>query len=72
MGKTKKALIKDAKEINNIEEGKEVVLFFNSGQEYTGIFKGLDDDQILLKSLNSEHTIGLPKDRLTGFLERIA
>lgn len=66
----KQAYIRDSTEIENLEEGKEVVLFFSNGEEYTGIFKGIDDDLIMLKSLDSEMMIGLPLNGLKCFLER--
>ena len=70
MAKTKQAYLRDAEEIENLEEGKEVVLLFVNGEEYTGIYKGLDDDQIILKSLDSDSMIGLPLNMLKGYLER--
>ncbi|MFA5433162.1 MAG: hypothetical protein WC319_09925 [Candidatus Paceibacterota bacterium] len=70
MTKTKQAYLRDAKEIENLEEGKEVVLLFANGEEYTGIFKGLDDEEIILKALESESMIGLPLNMLNGYLER--
>ena len=70
MSKTKQAYLRDAEEIENLEEGKEVVLIFGNGGEYTGIFKGLDDEQIILKALDSERMIGLPLNMLKGYLER--
>ena len=70
MSKTKQAYLRDAEEIENLEEGKEVVLMFDNGDEYTGIFKGLDDEQIILKALESDSMIGLPLSRLKGYLER--
>lgn len=71
MSKEKQALIKNANDLKNCEEGKEVVLIFDSGQEYTGIFKGFDGDEIMLKSLDSTSRIGLPYNRLKGYLERV-
>lgn len=70
MSKTKQAYLRDAEEIENLEEGKEVVLIFANGEEYTGIFKGLDDEQIILKALDSESMIGLPLNMLKSYLER--
>jgi sRNA-binding regulator protein Hfq len=70
MSKTKQAYLRDAKEIGNLEEGKEVVLLFVNGEQYTGIFKGLDDEDILLKALNSDDMIGLPLNMLKGYMER--
>ena len=70
MTKTKQAYLRDAKEIENLEEGKEVVLLFANGEEHTGVFKGLDDEEIILKALESESMIGLPLNMLNGYLER--
>ena len=70
MSKTKQAHLRNAEEIETLKEGKEVVLLFINGEEYTGIFKGLDDEQIILKALDCETMIGLPLNMLKGYLER--
>lgn len=70
MSKSKQAYLREAEEIENLEEGKEVVLLFDNGDEYTGTFKGIDGEQIILKSLESDNMIGLPIHRLKGYLER--
>ena len=70
--KSKKAVFKNPDELYECEKGTEVILVFDSGEEYTGIFNGLDDDEIILKSTQSEDTIGLPYNRLKFFLKRIA
>lgn len=70
MAKSKQAYLRNANEIENLEEGKEVILFFANGEQYTGIFKGLIDEQIILKSLKSDTRIGLPLNMLELFLER--
>lgn len=68
--KTKQAHVRDAEQIYELQEGKEVVLVFKNGEDYTGIFKGLDDDQIMLKALESNSIIGLPVSQLEYYLER--
>ena len=58
-----------AEEICDCEEGKELLLVFDSGDQYHGFFKEVDDDQILLKSLKSNDMIGLPLNRLKAYIE---
>lgn len=58
MAKTKQAYIRDAKKIETLEKGKEVVLIFANGDQYTGIFSGLADEQIILGALKSDARIG--------------
>jgi hypothetical protein len=63
--------LRDAEEIENLESGKEVVLYFNDGSDWTGIFKSISDDLIILQSLDDKtNQIGLPLERLTGYIER--
>ena len=69
--KSKTAVRKKPEELYECEKGKEVILVFNSGEVYTGIFQELDNDEIILKSTESEDMIGLPYNRLRGFLERL-
>ena len=67
---TKEALLKNPTDLEDCVEGKEVVLLFDNGEEYTGIFEGFDgDDTIMLKSKESEQRIGLPYNRLKVYLE---
>ena len=48
------------KEPSDLEDGHLVMLNLINGEQYTGIFDGLDgDDEILLKSLESDQRIGL-------------
>lgn len=71
MSEIKQAYLRSAEKIYDLEEGKEVVLHFRTGDEYTGIFQGIHDDQIILKSLESDDAIGLPPELLKGYLEVI-
>lgn len=70
--KSKKAVLKRADELQECETGKEVILVFDSGEEYTGIFQELSDDEIILKSTESDAIIGLPYNRVKCFFKRIA
>jgi hypothetical protein len=70
MANKKQAYIRQANEIENLEVGKEVVLIFNNGEEYTGIFNGVDGDLIKLKAIASKHMIGLPLASLSCYMER--
>jgi len=71
MGKEKQALLKNASDLRDCEEGKEVVLIYGPGNEFTGIFIRLDGNDIIIKSTTSDHRIGLPYESLKGYLESI-
>jgi hypothetical protein len=66
----KRGILREKTDIKDLEEGKEVSLTFDNGTEYVGIFKGIDGDEILLKSTISSHIIGLPLNRLESYIER--
>ena len=68
--KTKEAFVRNAEDLENCEIGKEVILLFGN-EDYTGLFQGIEDEEIILQSTSSEDRIGLPFNRLTGYLERI-
>lgn len=62
--------MKKANELHDCEEGKEVTLIFKNGDDYTGKFMGFDDDDtIMLKSLTTNNTIGLPFSKLDFYTE---
>jgi len=69
--KTKTAIRKKPEELYECEKGKEIILVFDYGEVYSGFFQELNDDEIILKSTESEDMIGLPYNRLRGFLERL-
>jgi len=64
-------VLKQANEIDECEEGKIVVLCLKNGEVYTGVFKGIDDDDedVMLESLNKKHTIGLKTYWIKEFYE---
>jgi hypothetical protein len=68
--KTKEAILRNVKDLENCPIGKELVLLFGN-EDYTGIFQGIEDEEIILQSTTSENRIGLPFNRLTSYLERI-
>lgn len=64
------ATLKNAGELFNCEEGKEITLLFTNGESYTGKFMGFDDDDtIMLKSSTSNNMIGLPFNKLKNYTE---
>ena len=61
---------KEASEIESCPIGKKVMLLFGERENYTGVFKGIDGDStIMLQSMLSLNTIGLPLDRLSSFFQ---
>lgn len=71
MAKTKKGFIKEPKDLQNCPIGNEVNLVFSNGDEYCGLYRGMDGDDIILQSTTSTDRIGLPFNRLTAYLQRI-
>ncbi len=71
MGKTKTGYIKEPKDLQNCPDGNEVHLMFDNGDEYEGLYRGMDDDQIILQSTTSTERIELPFNRLHSYLQRI-
>lgn len=51
--------LKEDYEIHDCEVEKVVMLNICNGEKYTGIFKGMNDDEIMLGSLSGKNTIGL-------------
>ena len=60
---------KQADEIECCRDGAKVSLKFRNGDVANGIFCGIDEDFIMLKSFKSPRMIGLPVDKLDVFLE---
>lgn len=71
MSKKYEAILRDKSEIKNMKIGKDIILHFINGEEYRGLFYGVDDSEIILKSQKTGYKIGLPIDRLKLFLEVI-
>lgn len=64
--------LKEPHEIENCEEGKAVMLNLRNGETYTGIFKGMDDDEyIMLGSLSGGNTIGLKVNWVNDYFEQV-
>jgi hypothetical protein len=70
-GKSVEMRMKSAYEIKDCEEGKIVHLFLKNGEEYQGIFKGMDGDDIMLKSLKGISCIGIDIKFVKQYLEEI-
>lgn len=51
-------------ELTECRQGTEVVLVFDNRDEYQGIFRGLDNEDVVLQAKGSESKIGLPLGRL--------
>lgn len=71
MAKTKQAFIKDVSDLEDCKKGTEIHLFFDSGDEYAGIFQELNNDEIIIKAVDGDDRIGLPFDQLVSYWERI-
>jgi small nuclear ribonucleoprotein (snRNP)-like protein len=71
--RTIEMLMKDHYEIENCEKGKIVMLNLIIGETYTGIFKGIDDEEeIILGSISSENTIGIKLEWLKSYFEQVS
>jgi hypothetical protein len=63
---------KDRDQISECAENKVVVIYLVDGQQYTGIFKGMDgSDDIMLSNLLGKNTIGLQVNWIKAYLEEI-
>ena len=69
--RTIEMLKKDRHEIENCKEGKVVMLCMKNGQVYTGKFKNSDEDDIIIESISSNYSIGLPDTGLGYYFEEI-
>lgn len=59
-------------EINDCEIGKAIVLNLRNGDVYTGLFKGMDGDEvIMLGALSGSGRIGLKVNWLENYLEQV-
>jgi len=64
--------VKNGDQISECAENKVVVIYLVDGDQYTGIFKGMDgSDDIMLSSLSGKNTIGLQVCWIKTFLEEI-
>ncbi len=61
--------LRGAEELPDCDKTREVMLVFDNCDLYRGIVADIDDDfGILLKSVDNIYSIGLPFDRLVGWL----
>lgn len=58
-------------EIDECEEGKVIMLNLCNGETYTGIFKGIDGQDVMIESLNSQNTICLRASFINDYFEEI-
>lgn len=63
--------LKEDYEIEDCEEGKVIVLNLCNGETYTGIFKGMDSEDVMLGSLTSQNIIGLSTAYINDYFEEI-
>ena len=68
--------IRRPEEIEDCEIDKIVILNLRNGDEYTGFFKGLNEDEngdqdVYLKALDSDRMIGLKVDWITMYWQQI-
>lgn len=55
-------------ELYKIPKGKTIVLILTDGGTWPGVFYGIDDDSIMLKSLNKGRVLGFDIDWLNTVL----
>ena len=64
--------LKDGHEIEDCDEDKVIVCTLKNGDEYTGIFKGLDgNEDVILDSLSGDSRIGLKISWIIRYLEEL-
>lgn len=69
-GATRECIEIKKEELSNVPTGKRMSLVYLNDDIYTGFFIDLDDDNdnIILRSINNKHMIGLPYDNLFKIL----
>ncbi len=69
--RTVEMMLKHPNEINDCQEGKAVVLNLRNGDQYTGIYQGIDeDDEIMLGSASSKNGIGIKWRAIENYFEQ--
>lgn len=63
--------LKEDWEIDECEEGKVIMLNLCNGETYTGIFKGIDGQDIMIESLSNQTTIGLRASFINDYFEEV-
>lgn len=69
--KTIEMFLKKPYEIEDCTEGKAVCLNLKNGETYTGIFKGMDDNEIALGALSGKSSIGLKLGGVKDYFEQV-
>jgi hypothetical protein len=59
------------REIYDCDNGVVVMLHLRNGDMYTGFFKGIDDDDVLLGSLAGKNLIGLKLEWIDFYFEAV-
>lgn len=63
-------ILKDRNDLEDLEDGHLIVIHLKNGQQYTGIFDGISDDQVILQSTEStDRRIGLQIWWIRDYLE---
>lgn len=68
------AEFKNPEELDECPEGTKVCLMFDDGSEWWGLYQGVSGNDIILKAEKGTgfgSVIGLPFDRLKGFIQEI-
>lgn len=63
-GVTRECIEIKREQLPNVPTGKRMSLVYLNNDTYTGFFVDLDDNNIILRSINNKHMIGLPYDNL--------
>jgi hypothetical protein len=64
-------LVRNPYDLDDCEKGKTVILIGNDQSQWTGTFVSVDDEDVIIESLESNDQIGFPIDGLVCFLEEI-
>lgn len=54
----------DSSEFNDLFEGIKMDITLNNGDVYEGLFEGMDDNIVMLKSLKSNNIIGITQSSI--------
>lgn len=63
--------LKEDWEIEECEYGKLIMLNLCNGETYTGVFKGINGQDIMIESLSRQNTIGLRASFINDYFEEI-
>lgn len=63
--------LKKLKDLTKCPTGKVIFITLPSGDEYKGLYKGLNKGSIVLRSLISEATISIPKQFVVYYFQQV-